>query len=332
MRVASHGTFEVFRLDRQAMSRRLIQGRDIVHRREDNPVIMLKDLDFMCSDIWSAGVALYQGNLVLLVTIEHLAGHQSIHLAHSDKKGRLRVQESPFLEACRDETGCNIHETHGLMDPKVVFMDNTYYVMYLAKGQYGTRLGLATTKDFKMVDSRTHVSEPDTKAGSLFPERIKGKYARLERPRAGSSIWITYSEDLVHWGGSELVMRPRSGFWDSSRIGAGAPPIRIDEGWFLIYYGVKETSAGPLFRLGAAILEADEPTRLVGRSNIPILSPRENYERVGNLSNMVFSSGAIVEDGEEVKIFYSGADSCICLGTTTVSEIVDACSKSRGDF
>jgi predicted GH43/DUF377 family glycosyl hydrolase len=314
------------------MFRRPIQGRDIVHRWEGNPLIVLEDLDFMCSDIWSAGVASHEGDLILLVTIEHLAGHQSIHLARADEKGKVHVEETPFLEACRDDSGCSVHETSGVMDPKVVFLEGTYYIMYLANGRYGTRLGLATTKDFKTVDSRTHISEPDTKAGSLFPERIKGKYARLERPRSGGSIWITYSEDLIHWGGSELVMRPRGGFWDSSRIGAGAPPIRIDEGWLLIYYGVKKTSAGPLFRLGAAILDDAEPTRIVGRSNIPILSPRENYERVGNLSNMIFSSGALIGDGGEVQIFYSGADSCICLGTTSVSEIVDACSKSRGDF
>lgn len=307
-------------------------GRDIIHRWEGNPLIRLDDLDFMCSDVWSAGVVFYHDALLLLITIEHLAGHQSIHLARSDEKNRFHVEEKPFLEACRDGSGCSLHESHGVMGAKVTLIGDTYYIMYLANGEYGFRLGLATTKDFEHIDTRKHISQPDTKAGTLFPEKIKGRYARLDRPREGTSIWITYSDDLTYWGGSEFVMGPRGGFWDSARIGAGAPPMRIPQGWLLIYYGVKNTSSGPLSRLGAAILDIEDPTRVAARSNIPILSPREHYERVGNIGNMVFTSGALIKDNGEVQVIYSGASSCVCLGTTTVEEIVDTCSRSTGEF
>jgi len=295
-------------------------------------LIRLDDLDFMCSDVWSAGVVFYRDEILLLITIEDLSGHQSIHLAKRDEKNRFHVEEKPFLEACRDDSGCNPHESHGIMDAKVTLIGDTYYIMYLASGEYGFRLGLATTKDFEHVDMRKYISQPDTKAGTLFPEKIKGRYARLDRPRAGTSIWITYSDDLTYWGGSECVMRPRAGFWDSARIGAGTPPMRIPQGWLLIYYAVKNTSAGPLFRLGAVILEIEEPTKIVARSNIPILSPREHYERVGNIGNMVFTSGALIKNDGEVEIIYSGSSSCLCLGTTTVREIVDTCSRSTEAF
>jgi predicted GH43/DUF377 family glycosyl hydrolase len=274
--------------------------RDIVHRWEGNPLIRIEDLEFKCSDLRAAGVVVRNKVSLLLLTIEHLTGHQSIHLAKIDDAGKLHVEEKPFLNACREDSGCNPHESHGVMDARVTFIDGIYYIMYLAHGEHGFRLGLSSTKDFVSVERHGCVSEPDTKAGALFPEKIKGRYARLERPRQGHSIWISYSDD--------------------------------PQGWLLIYYGVKETSTGPLFRLGAAILDEKDPNILVSRSNIPILSPREDYERIGDLANIVFTTGAFIEDGREVNIVYSGASSCICLGTTTIEEIVDTCSESEKEF
>ena len=120
-------------------------------------------------------------------------------------------------------------------------------------------------------------------------------------------------------------MTPRGGFWDPSRIGTATPPIEISEGWLIVYYGVKDTSAGPLFRLGAAILDKENPAKVVGRTNVPILSPRENYERIGDVPNLVFSCGAILEPNGELKLYYGASNSCICIGTTDIGAIVAAC-------
>ena len=100
----------------------------------------------------------------------------------------------------------------------------------------------------------------------------------------------------------------------------------------MIYYGVKTTSAGPLFRLGAAMLDSKDPTKLIGRANIPILSPREDYERIGDQNNIVFCTGAFIQNENELQIIYNAADSCICLGTTTIHEIIDTCVYSKEDF
>ena len=127
-------------------------------------------------------------------------------------------------------------------------------------------------------------------------------------------------------------MTPRWGFWDCDRIGVGAPPMEIEQGWLFIYYGVKGTSAGPLFRLGASILERDDPKHVVGRTNVPILAPREMYERIGDVANLVFSRGAVIEPDNEVKVYYGAADSCICVGVTTVDDIVRACMESDKEF
>lgn len=238
-------------------------GRDIVHRWEQNPLIGINDLDFNCSDIHNAGVVYFQGEVLLLVTIEYLTGHRGIHLARPTSDGHYKVENKPFLNQS-EEQKYRRHESRGVLDARVTFLDGVYHILYNAFGDYGYRLALARTEDFRSVERIGLISEPDTKAGVLFPATIKGRYARLERPSDGS-IWITYSDDLLHWGGSELVISPRGGFWDESRIGAGATPMEIEQGWLVLYYGVKDTPAGPIYRIGAVILNRQEPTEIVGK-------------------------------------------------------------------
>ena len=307
------------------------QGIDIVHRWEGNPLIDICDLDFKCSDIHNAGVVCFRDEILLLVTIEHLSGQRSIHLARSAANGYYVVDSMPFLSPC-SEQNYRQHESRGVLDARVTFLDGAYYIVYNALGEHGYRLALAKTKDFQNVERMGLISEPDTKAGVLFPAKIRGRYTRLERPRDGSSIWVSYSDDLVHWGGSQLIISPRSGFWDSDRIGAGAPPIEIDEGWLVFYYGAKDTSSGPIYRVGTVILDKEQPTQVIGRADMPILSPRENYERIGDVPNIVFPSGALVDDSGNIEVFYGAANSCICVGTTTVEKVVRNCIASEVEY
>jgi len=304
---------------------------DIVHRWQGNPLIDICDLDFKCSDIHNAGVVSFRGDVLLLVTIEYLSGRRSIHLARPAADGYYDVDRQPFLSPSKEQK-YKRHESRGVLDARVTLLDGVYYILYNALGDYGFRLALAKTEDFQSVERMGLISEPDTKAGVLFPDKIKGRYARLERPRDGSSIWVTYSDDLIYWGGSELVISPREGFWDANRIGAGATPIEIDQGWLVFYYGAKDTSAGPIYRIGTVILNKQEPTQIVGRANIPILSPREKYERIGDVPNLVFPTGALADNKGNLKIFYGAANSCICIGTTTIKKIVDNCVESEGEY
>ena len=307
------------------------RGWDIIHRWEGNPIISEQNVDFPFADICNAGAVKFEGEYILLVTVENLAGDYCIHLARSGDGRRFTVEEAPVLGKTKEEPFA-LYEDHGVMDARVTLLEDTYYLVYNATSSRGFRLGLAKTQDFQSFERVALISEPDTKAGVLFPRKIRGQYARLERPWAGASIWVSYSDDLLYWGGYRAVMTPRGGFWDPNRIGAATPPLEIDEGWLLIYYGIKDTSAGPLFRLGAAILEAEDPTVVKGRSNIPILSPRERYERIGDVPNLVFSCGAVIEPDREVKLYYGAANSCICLGTTGLDEVVQNCLESKEEF
>jgi predicted GH43/DUF377 family glycosyl hydrolase len=307
------------------------RGRDIVHRWEGNPVLAPEDVDFRLADICNAGVVRVNGEYILLITIQGLEGFYSIYTARSQDGYHFDFEPEPLMAPLAEDSDATYDE-EGVMDARVTPFENSYYVVYNVVGRNGYRLALAQSNDFRTVKRLGMISEPDTKGGALFPEKINGKFARLERPWEGGSIWVSYSEDLVHWGESEFVMGPRGGFWDLNRIGAASPPMRISQGWFFLYYGIKETSAGPLFRLGAAILDHENPKIVVGRTNVPVLSPRTRLERLGDVPNLVFSCGAIIEPNNEVKIYYGAANSCICLGTTSVQEIVTACSESEKEF
>lgn len=305
---------------------------NIVERWEGNPVLSIRDLPFQASDVHNAGAVKHNGEYILLVTVENLRGDCSIYRARSRDGRQFEIDRTPILQPASHEPFAT-HESRGVRDARITRFDGTYYIIYLADSAHGFRLGLARTQDFSAVERVALISEPDTKNGMLFPCKFAGKYARLERPREGGNIWISYSEDLIHWGGWELVMTPRHGFWDYDRIGAAAPPMETECGWLLFYYGVRNLPGGPLFRLGVAFLERDNPAQVLGRSNIPVLAPQERYERVGDVANLVFSCGAVLsDDGSEVEIYYGAADSCICLGTVPMEELERMCNpaKARG--
>lgn len=304
---------------------------DIVHRWEKNPIIALKDLSFRCADICNAGAVKVGNEYVLLVSILNLAGVHSVYTARGTDGVSFRVNDHPLLAPSPDGPLAP-HETGGILDARVVELEGGYYICYDALGRHGYRLGIARTSDFESVEDRRLIAEPDTKGGAFFPRKIKGKYARLERPWESQSIWVSYSDDLRYWGGWDVVLTPRGGFWDTTRVGCATPPLEIELGWLFVYYGIKQTSSGPLFRLGAAILDAEDPARVVGRTNVPILSPRMIYERIGDVPNLVFSCGAVIEPDGQVKLYYGASNSCVCLGTTTVGAITDACLHEHEEF
>ncbi len=304
--------------------------RDVIERCPDNPIVGLDDLPFRCSDIWNAGVVHHNGEYLLLLTIEALEGRHSVYGARSKNGIDFTIDPGPLMTPVDDGPG-RMYESFGIRDPRITPLNGCYYITYVADGDHGLRLGLARTQDFQVVERLGYVSQVDVKNGALFPRKIGGNFLMLSRPDAGGSIWLNYSSDLDFWGGHEAVMTPRGGYWDTTRIGAAAPPIEIDLGWLLIYYGQKQTSAGPLVRLGAAVLDRDDPARVLARSNIPILSPREKYERVGDVPNVVFSCGALLED-DEVIVYYGASDSCICRGSAPLEEILRVCFESEREF
>jgi len=183
---------------------------------------------------------------------------------------------------------------------------------------------------------------PDIRNGVIFPSRLGDRYLRLDRPNrelspgepaSGDAIVLSESTDLVEWHPLGVVMRGRPRYWDE-RIGAGPPPIRTRQGWLLVYHGVATHfgSVG-IYQAGVALLDLEDPVRLLGRSRDNVLEPREMYELVGQVPNVVFPSGMIVEEYDAegfateesaVRVYYGAADTSVCMATGTVGGLLAA--------
>jgi len=302
------------------------QGRDLLHRWKRNPIITVHDVPYRCNTVFNGTPVRLNGEYYMVLRVEGQQGYSFFALARSRDGFHFEVDARPCMLPARDGPFA-AGEAHGIEDPRVTLLEDTYYMMYTAVGGNGHRIALAKTEDFRHYERIAMVSGPGNKDGVLFPQKIHGLYARLDRPygRDVGSIWISYSPDLVHWGRSEMVFAPRARYWDSYRIGASAPPILTDRGWLEIYHGVKMTSAGPIYRIGTAMLDTDNPARVVGRCLSPVLSPRELYERIGDVGNVVFACGAILENDGEVKVYYGAADTSICVATGTLDELIESC-------
>ena len=168
---------------------------------------------------------------------------------------------------------------------------------------------------------------PSNKDCSLFPEKIADYYWKVDRPSADNrhDIWISRSKDLIHWGGFEMLTEPICGTWENDKIGNSTPPIKTEHGWLMLYHGVRGFGVSSLYKLGVMLLDLEKPWIIKGRSSEPILTPEYDYERVGDVGNVVFSNGWIAEDNGDVKIYYSGADTNICLAETTIEKLISLC-------
>jgi len=295
---------------------------DLVRRNPDNPLITAADMPYQANAVFNAGAALVDDEVVLLLRVESCSGRSHLIVARSrDGVTNWRIEDRALLHPAQGFE----HEVNGVEDCRITWMEelDTWALAYVAYASEGPGVALATTKDFRTVERVGMVLPPDNKNAALFPRRFGGLYAMLHRPSTSRSIWVSYSPDLVYWGRPELLLPVRGGpWWDGVRVGAGPPPIETEHGWLLIYHGVKEVVGGPIYRLGAAVLHREQPTRVLGRARRWLLTPQEPYERFGDAPNVVFACGAVVR-GDELWVYYGGADCSICLATIHIPGVLD---------
>jgi predicted GH43/DUF377 family glycosyl hydrolase len=301
-------------------------SRDLLHRFEGNPVVGLNDIPFRCNTVFNGSPVKKDGIYYLLLRVEGQRGASVFALATSKDGLHFTVEPEPVMAPAKDGIFAK-YEGRGIEDPRITLIDGTYYVMYTAYSKFSARIALAKTENFYKYERIGLVSEPGNKDGILFPEKINGEYVRFDRPIAHGvgSMWISYSKNLLDWGKSEFLMAPRPRFWDSYRIGASVPPIKTEYGWLEIYHGVRMTSSGPIYRIGTVMLDLDNPLKIINRNEESILSPREGYERIGDVGNVVFACGAILEDNGELKVYYGGADTHLCVATTDFENLLNFC-------
>jgi len=304
----------------------VMHGRDLLHRYEGNPILTVRNIPYRCNTVFNGSPVKLNGEYIILLRVEGQQGYSFFSVARSADGYEFVADDAPAMLPAKEGPWA-VWEEGGIEDPRLTWIEGRYYFLYTATGRYGHCIALAATDDFTTYDRLAVISGPGNKDGVLFPQKIGDLYARLDRPIGNGvgSVWISYSPDLVHWGRTEVVFTPRARYWDSYRVGASAPPIPTDRGWLEIYHGVKMTSAGPIYRIGAIMLDTADPSKVVGHGPMPLLSPREDYERIGDIANVVFACGAIVEDDGEVKIYYGAADTAICVATGRLDDIIDSC-------
>lgn len=212
-------------------------------------------------------------------------------------------------------------------DPRITPLDGRWYITW-CHGYHGPSIGLGVTDDFEHFELLEVVLPPCNRNAVLFPRKINGEYVMLHRPSdmghtPYGNIYLCHSKDLIYWGKHRFVMGTTDG-WQSTKIGAGPVPIETPEGWVLIYHGVLTSCNGFVYSAGAAILDLEQPWKVLYRTRRYILAPTALYECVGDTPNVAFPVAAVHDEKtDELRVYYGAADTCVCLATTTLRELIE---------
>jgi predicted GH43/DUF377 family glycosyl hydrolase len=236
--------------------------------------------------------------------IGHAISTDGVHFARFDQ---------PVL------TGRGQQEAWGVEDPRITQIGDTYYMLYTAFGGrdwLDYRPAVCTSKN--LIDWQGHnvlLDEPN-KDVALFPEKIGGRYVLLHRREP--NIWMAFSADLATWTDHQIIMEAIPGGWESKKIGIAGPPHKTEQGWVLFYHAVDDQNC---YRLGVALLDLQDPTKVVARYAHPVLSPETTWERYGLVPNVVFSCGSVEKDGAFF-VYYGGGDSCMGVAAVDRSTLL----------
>jgi predicted GH43/DUF377 family glycosyl hydrolase len=299
---------------------------ELFERYDANPVLTAVEWPGRVNAVFNPAAAMLEHETLLLVRVEDRSGRSYLGVARSaDGLGGWTVDpDRSFLPELESEA-----ERHGIEDARVTELDGEYLILYTGYSAGGPLVCLAATTDFRTYERRGVLLPPENKDAALFPERFGGRYALLHRPRAVTpratgDIWLSWSPDLRHWGAHSCLIRAgAAGSWDSEKIGLGPPPLRTDEGWLLLYHGVRTTASGSIYRAGLALLEGENPERVLSRSRDWVFGPEAPYERIGDVGNVVFPCGWVLgDDGDTLRVYYGAADSTVCVATASLAALL----------
>lgn len=296
-------------------------------RHKGNPILTAADWPYPAHSVFNPGATLLSdGTTLLLCRVEDRRGHSHLCAARSaNGVDDWKIDSQPTLWPDPEHFP---EELWGIEDPRITFVPELkkYAIVYTAYSREGPGVAMALTEDFKNFERYGMVMSPEDKDAALLPRRFGDQWAMIHRPvgGVGAHMWISFSSDLRRWGSQKLMMQARlGGWWDANKIGLSPPPIETSQGWLVIYHGVKQTSAGPLYRLGLALFELNTPEHCLKRGEEWIFGPEEPYERDGDVDNVTFPCAyTIAPDGDTIHLYYGAADTSIALATGSVSELL----------
>ncbi len=297
-----------------------------VWRYTNNPIIN-RDAIASSNSIFNSAVIQFQDGFAGVFRCDSKSVSMDIFAGFSKDGINWTINETPITFLGEDE---EIIKREYRYDPRVCFIEDRYYITW-CNGYHGPTIGVAYTFDFQTFYQMENAFLPFNRNGVLFPRKIGGNYAMLSRPSDNGhtpfgDIFYSQSPDLEYWGKHRHVMGTIKGdesAWQSTKIGPGPVPIETEEGWLLIYHGVITTCNGFVYRMGAAILDRDEPWKVKYRSKYYIMGPQEIYECVGDVPNVVFPCATLTDaDTGRIAIYYGCADTVTGLAFTTVDELI----------
>lgn len=301
--------------------------KENIVKRHPCPILTKDDVPAAAKGVYNSGcIKTREGKYVMLCRVETPSMKQFIWPADSKNGVNFKLRPEPIRIS--DDQDFKEYTAGMYYDPRVTEIEGKYYVVFACHSRHSCRLGLLESPDLVEFKWKGFISETDNRNGVLFPEKINDLYCRLDRPNTGDGtayMWISYSPDLIHWGQSKALALPESE-WGWKKNGSGAVPIKTDKGWLTIYHAVNiQCAAQYVYHLGVMLLDLKDPSKIIARAKAPILSPTADYELNGLAYGVVFTCGAVVEDNNEVKIYYGGADTVQCLATAKLEDLIDAC-------
>ncbi len=303
---------------------------DLFHRYSGNPLLSAADWPYAAHTVFNPGATqLASGETLLLVRVEDRRGISHLTAARSkDGIGGWCIDPQPTFSAMPEQYP---EELWGVEDARIVRLENLgrYAVTYTAYSRAGPLVALATTEDFRTFQRHGSILSPEDKDAAFFPRQFGGRWALIHRPvpnarGAKANMWLSFSPDLRNWGDHHVLLEARDGaWWDAGKIGLSPQPIETDEGWLIVYHGVRDTPAGAIYRVGLALLDLDDPRRVLRRGDEWVVGPRMDYEVTGDIPNVIFPCGAVLDASGALRLYYGAADTCVGLMTAQIGEILD---------
>lgn len=296
----------------------------VLWRYSGNPIIR-RDATPTSNSIFNSAAVAHQGKFAGVFRVDDTRRIMTLHVGRSEDGFSWQIGDRPIEWRFKD---AELSEFVHRYDPRVVWLEDRYYVTW-CNGYHGPTIGIGYTHDFEEFHFIENAFLPYNRNGVLFPRKINGKYAMLSRPSDTGhtpfgDIFYSESPDMIHWGSHRFVMKPKPWRWESTKIGAGPIPIETSEGWLLIYHGVLTSCNGYVYSMGAALLDLDQPWKVIHRAAPYLMSPQMSYECVGDVPNVVFPCASLFDpDTGRIAIYYGAADTVTGLAFAYVDELVD---------
>lgn len=301
-----------------------------VERYAGNPVISAADLPFAAQCCFNSGAVRVGDEIVMALNVWDAQWVPRFLIARSKDGIDFEIGSKTFAEVPDEYPYAGRKD--GIFDTRITTLEGWHYITYNVSSSLGGRIRLTRTKDFEAFEDLGFITGIDHRNCVIFPEKVDGSYLRLERPngegKTGGDIYLSRSPDLIHWGQTELVLEKGTRYWESCKLGPGAPPVKTEAGWLCIYHACREHMNGIMYNVGAMLLDLEDPSKVIGKLRDCLMWPTEDYEMIGNVTQVVFPTAAIADvEKDELLLYYGAADTCLGRATISLSTLIKECLK-----